>query len=116
MYIETLHDSDGNITTCYCADTLPVNADSPMFSIHGGPPTGHEQARVNIDTLAAMEIDAASGLKAVVNPATGQPEIRNMDRAGYIIQTFKVDTTREITPLAGVSIPPGMKVRGLVRR
>lgn len=116
MYIEALHDSDGNIVTCYCADTLPASADSTMFSIRGGTPAGHEQARLNIDSLTAMEIEAGSGRKAVINPATGAPEIRNIDRTEYIIQTFKVDTTREITPPAGVSLPAGMKVRGLARR
>lgn len=115
MYIEALHDSDGKIAACYCADTLPANAGSPMFSIQGGPPPGHEQARLNIDSLTAMEIDAGSGHKAVINPATGAPEVKYIDRTDYIIQTFKVDTAQEITPPAGVAIPPGMKVRGLLR-
>ncbi|MBI5827666.1 MAG: hypothetical protein HZB22_08065 [Deltaproteobacteria bacterium] len=87
-----------------------------MFSIHGDLPAGHEQARLNIDSLTAMEIEAGSGQKAVINPTTGAPEIQNIDRTDYIIQTFKVDTAQEITPPAGVSIPAGMKVRGLVRR
>lgn len=115
MYIEVLHDSGGNIAACYCADTLPENAGSPMFSIQGGLPAGHEQARLNIDSLTAMEIEAGSGQKAVINPDTGAPEIKDIDRTDYIIQTFKVDTTQEITPPAGVAIPAGMKVRGLVR-
>ncbi|MBI5902740.1 MAG: hypothetical protein HZB84_04555 [Deltaproteobacteria bacterium] len=116
MYIEVMHDSHGNITACYCADTLPQNDGAPLFTVHGGGPSGHEQARLNIDTLMAMEIDAASGQKAIINPATGAPEIKNIDRTDYIIQTFKVDTAQEITPPAGVSIPAGMKVRGLLRR
>ncbi len=115
MYIEVLHDPNGNIAACYCVDTLPANAGSPMFSIQGGPPPGYEQARLNIDSLTAMQIEAGSGHKAVINPDTGQPEIKNIDRTEYIIQTFKVDTAQEITPPAGVAIPPGMKVRGLLR-
>ena len=116
MYIEVLHDAQGNITACYCADTLPVSDGSPLFIVQGGIPAGLEQSRVNIDTLTAMEIDAACGQKAVIDAATGQPKIVCIDRSQYIIQTYKVDLSSEITPPAGVNMPPGMKVKKFVRK
>ncbi|WKZ32919.1 MAG: hypothetical protein QY316_00500 [Thermodesulfobacteriota bacterium] len=116
MYLEVLHDSEGNILGCYCTDSLPVNSGAPLFTIREGVPEGYEQTRINIDTLTAMEIDGASGQKAALNPETGQPEIVNVDRAEYVMGNYKVDTAYEFTPPPGVLIPEGMKVRRLVRR
>lgn len=116
MYIEVLHDSHGNIAACWCADTLPRNNGSFMFSVQGGVPAGYEQARINIDTVTAMEIEAASGQKAVMDISTGQPGIINVDRAEHVMQAFKADVTREITPPAGALLPAGMKIRGIIRK
>ena len=116
MYIEVLHDAQGNIAACWCADTLPEKNNEPLFVAEGGLPAGHEQARLNIDTLTAMEIEAASGHKAVVDPQTGQPKIVNIDRTQYIMQAFKADVTRDITLPAGVDLPVAMKVRGIIRQ
>ncbi|MFQ5466345.1 MAG: hypothetical protein ACE5EI_10490 [Thermodesulfobacteriota bacterium] len=115
MYIETLHDREGEIKACYCADTLPAQEASPLFSMKGAP-EGWEQARVNIDTLTAMEIDSACSSTVETDPASGRPVIVRSDRAGYIMENFKVDTTGSLTPCGGVRLPAGMKIRGLTRR
>ncbi len=117
MYIEVIHDAQGNITHCYCADTLPENNGSPLFSVGGGLPVGHEQARLNIDTLTAMEIEDACGIQAVMNPITNQPEIKRIDRAEHIVRTFKVDTTLDKTPKKPLkNMPAQLKMRGMVKK
>lgn len=116
MYIEVVHDALGNIMHCYCADTLPAMDGDALFTVQGGLPEGQEQARINIDTLTAMEIDGACGQKAVIDPATGQPKLIYVDRSQYIIQTYRVDLSSEITPPTGVNIPPGMKVHCLAKK
>lgn len=114
MYIEVLHDAEGNIVACYCADTLPVVSDQPLFTITGEQPSGYAQARINIDTMAAMEIDAACGTKAVMRD--DKPEVVTVDRSVHIRERYMVDVSSEITPPAGIILPEGMKVRGLKRR
>ena len=74
---------------------------------------GH--VRINLDTLTAMEIDAKSGQKAVIN-AKGEPEIVQIDRTQYIRENFIVDMTSEVSIPANVIIPSGMKMRGLARK
>jgi len=115
VYIETLHDRDGEIKACYCSDTLPASPDSPLFSMEGAP-EGWEQARVNIDTLTAMEIESACSSAVETDPASGRPVIVRADRARYIMENFKIDTTASLTPGGGVRLPEGMKIRGLTRR
>ena len=34
MYIEALHDEQGNILGCYCVDTLPINLKKPSILWH----------------------------------------------------------------------------------
>ncbi len=115
MFIEVLHGSDGKITACYCADTLPLDSGAPIVSYSSVAP-GLAQCRVNIDTLTAMEIEAASGVKAVIDPATGRPVIVKVDRAGYIMRTFDVDASNELPAPRGLALPTGFKLRGLVRK
>lgn len=114
MYIEVLHDPAGNIVSCYCADTLPVESGSPFFRIEGGTPAGYEHSRINIDTVVAMEIENSCGLKAVIDPATLEPAIVNVDRADYVMKTFKVDVNAEVYARADV-LPEGMRMRALKR-
>lgn len=114
MYIEVLHDKNGVITACYCADTLPVNAGAPLFTI-SNLPTDMKQARINIDTLTAMEIDAASGQKAVID-ATGKPIIMTVSREEHIIKNYVVDVGNVIITPAGLVMPAGMDVRLLVKK
>lgn len=116
MYIEVLHDALGNITACYCVDTLPVADGSALFVMKNGVPAGFEHARINLDTLTAMEIDSASGQKAVIDPATGSPKLVTVDRAEYIMKTFKVDVTQAVTLPASLAMPANMKVRVLARK
>lgn len=116
MYIEVVHDAEGNITHCYVADTLPVQDGSPLFTVEGGLPVGEEQARINIDTMTAMEIDGACGDKAVLDPVTGEPKIVSIERAQYITENYIVDTSAVITPPVEAKIPTGMKVKGLVKK
>ncbi|TAN59695.1 hypothetical protein EPN18_09990 [bacterium] len=116
MYIELLYDTLGNITACYCVDTLPYKKDAPLFELKGGMPQGAQQARINLDTLTAMEIDAASGQKAVIDPVTGKPALVTVDRAEYIMKTFKVDVNATVTTPPGVVMPAGMKVKTFARR
>ena len=116
MYIEVIHDANGKIEHCYCTDTLPVDSGVKLFEVRGNLTPGYEQARINIDTLTAMEIDTASGQKAVIDPVTGQPKIIRVDRCEYIMNTFDIDMTAEITPPAGVQIPEGLKMKSLVRK
>lgn len=115
MYIEVLHDVNGDIFGCWCADTLPQN-DGDALVKYDQVPAGFEQARVNIDTLLSMEIEAASGQKAVIDDATGLPKIINTDRAEYIMGTFRADLSHEIAPPAGITVPAGMKIRALARK
>lgn len=113
MYIEVVHDTTGNIVTCYCADTLPVSEGEPIFTVQGGLPEGFEQARINLDTLTAMEIEAACGQRAVVED--GQPKIVTIERSVYVAQNYRVDVETVITPPAGLSIPAGIKIRRIVK-
>lgn len=92
MYIEVLHDNSGRIMACYCADTLPVERGAILAFI--GVPQGLEHARLNIDTLTAMEIENGSGPKAVIDQANGQPMIAEADRTRYIMDNFEVDLSR----------------------
>lgn len=114
MYIEVMHDSDGNILSSYCADTLPVKEGAPLFYVPGGL-HGLEQARVCIDTLTAMEIDQACGQKAVIDPVTNEAKIINIDKADYVIENYRINMGEEVIPPPGI-IPQGMKMRGLVRK
>lgn len=114
MYIEVLHDPNGAIAACYCADTLPVAGSTPLVS-YDSLPQGLEQCRLNIDTLTAMEIEASSGQTAVLDAATGQPRIVNIDRAQYIMENFSVNVSSDFVSPAGAS-PPGMKLRGILKK
>lgn len=114
MYIEVLHDMDGVITGCYCADTLPLNTGAPFFTM-SMLPAGSEQSRINIDTLMAMEIDAASGQKAVID-ATGKPVIVMVTREEYIVKNYTVDVKNVIVAPVGLALPSGMNVRSLLKK
>lgn len=102
MYIEVLHDENGSIIACYCADTLPVAPGAAALSF-AGVPHGLAHARLNIDTLTAMEIENASGPRAVIDQATGQPRVEEMDRTRYIMENFCVDPAL-LTVQGGVSL------------
>jgi hypothetical protein len=101
MYIEVLHDNAGRIMACYCADTLPVGQGAILS--FAGVQQGLEHARLNMDTLTAMEIENGSGPKAVIDPSTGQPMIEETDRTRYIMDNFDVDLSRTDF-LGGVSL------------
>ena len=117
MYIEIIHDAQGNIVGCWCADTLPEGGtDQPLVTFENGLPPGHEQVRINIDTLTAMEIEEACKQKAVVDPVTGEPKIQKLDRAQYIMANYRVDMTQNIPVPAAVKMPAGMQVRILTRK
>lgn len=90
MYIEVLYDDNGRIMACYCADTLPVSPGTAALAFTGVP-QGLTHARLNIDTLTAMEIENGSGPRAFVDPATGQARIEEMDRTRYIMDNFDID-------------------------
>jgi hypothetical protein len=107
MYIEVLHDNTGRILACYCADTLPAGPGAILAFT--GVPQGLEHARLNIDTLTAMEIESGSGPKAVIDPACGQPVIEETDRTRYIMENFEVDLSR--TDVLG-----GVSLRGVRRK
>ena len=113
MYIEVLHDKGtGVIMSCYCVDTLPKKVGAALF-VTDPMPENSEQARINIDTLTAMAIDAATGTKADI--IGGKAEVIEVDRAGYIRENYKVDVSREIPLLEGLMLPEGLKVRGLIK-
>jgi|GEM_PF-6760002 hypothetical protein len=107
MYIEVLHDNAGRIMACYCADTLPSGQGAVLSFT--GVPQGFEHARLNIDTLTAMEIENCSGPKAVIDPANGQPVIEETDRTRYVMDNFEVDLSR--TDVLG-----GVSLRGVRRK
>lgn len=117
MYIEVVHDDQGNILACYCADTLPVKDGSPLVEF-SNLPSGTEQSRINIDTITAMEIEEACSERAVINPGTGQPEIvKGPDRSEYVRQRFIVDKGRNLALGKSLrALPPGMAMRGLVKK
>lgn len=132
MYIEVVHDDQGNILSCYCADSLPEKGGAPFFEhifdeLDGAGnqtgkktkalPPGLEHVRLNIDTITAMEIEEASGQKAVINPATGLPEIVTIDRTQVIREMFTVDRGRNHAQGKTLrALPPGMAMRGLTRK
>lgn len=91
MYVEILHDEFGRIKACYCSDTLPVEPGAPILSF-SGVPQGLSHARVNIDTLTAIEIENGSRPRAVIDPSTGQPRIEEVDRARFVIDNYEVET------------------------
>lgn len=93
MYIEVLHDELGRIMACYCSDTLPVEPGAPILSFTGVP-QGLRHARLNIDTLTAIEIEDGSRPRAVIDPSTGQPRIEEVDRARFVIDNYEVDCSQ----------------------
>ncbi|MBE7415982.1 MAG: hypothetical protein HS130_12510 [Deltaproteobacteria bacterium] len=107
MYSEVLHDNAGNIKACYCADTLPVETNAPMFRF-SGVPDGLTHARLNIDTLTAMEIEAGCGTRAELD-GSGNPVLVNVDRTRYIMENFAVDLE------AGLA-HEGLVLRGIRRK
>lgn len=107
MYIEVLHDDNGRIMACYCADTFPA-AEGAMLTFTGVQ-QGLTHARLNIDTLTAMEIESGSGPRAVIDPATGQPRVEEMDRTRYVMDNFEVD-------LASVVVQGGVSLMGVRRK
>lgn len=114
MYIEVLHDITGKIFNCYCADTLPVNSAQALFSVEGGVPQGLEHARINIDTVDALTIEGACGLKAVVDHVTQTPTIINVERVAYIMNSFRVDTATIVPMPPAVVLPAGVTMRRLL--
>ncbi|WKZ33684.1 MAG: hypothetical protein QY316_04585 [Thermodesulfobacteriota bacterium] len=107
MYSEVLHDGSGNIKACYCADTLPVEANAPMFRFTGVP-DGFAHARLNIDTLTAMEIEAGCGTRAELDGG-GNPVLVNVDRTMYIMENFVVDLEAELAH-------EGLVLRGIKKK
>ncbi len=114
MYIEVIHDQDGNIVGCWCENFYPANPGEPWVRPAAALPEGLVQARINIDTMLAMEISQESGKKAVI--VGGQPQIVDIAPSEYIMSAFKVDMSQVITPPASVQVPQGMMVRGFVRK
>jgi hypothetical protein len=114
MFIEVMHDEEGTIQGCYCVDTLPGELASPLFFMDNMP-LGWTQARVNIDTLTLMEVEAACRERAVIDPVSGAAGIVSADRAKYIVDNFTVDLSMEYAVPAGVELPAGFNVRGLLR-
>lgn len=108
MYIEVLHDDAGAIMACYCADTLPDGHGASMLTFTGIP-QGLAHARLNIDTLTAMEIENGSGPKAVIDAETGHPRIEETDRTRYIMDNFEVD-------LASAGALGGVSFKGIRRK
>lgn len=88
MYIEVIYDRSGSIKACCCADTLPTGGGA-MFR-RGNPDDSLTHARVNVDTLTAIEIEESSGAKAVVG-TDGRPRVVHVERAAYIMENFEVD-------------------------
>lgn len=110
MYIEVLHDELGSIKACYCSDTLPVEPGSLILSFTGVP-QGLSHARLNIDTLTAMDIENGSRPRAVIDQATGQPRIEEVDRARFVMDNYEVD----LSQAAGV-IQGGLSLKGIRRK
>lgn len=108
MYIEVLHDVNGNIMACYCSDTLPADPAALMLAF-SGVPEGLSHARLNIDTLTAMEIESASAPKAVIDPATGQARIEETDRTRFVMDNFIAD-------LSSSSVLTGVNMLGVRKR
>ena len=108
MYIEVLHDDAGNIMACYCADTLPAGQAEAMLTFTGIP-QGLTHARLNIDTLTAVEIESGSCPRAVIDPVTGQPRIEETDRTRFVMDNFEVD-------LASVVAQWGVSFKGIRRK
>lgn len=115
MYIEVLHDAAGAILNCYCADTLPSDPEAALFRFRDGLPYGVEHARINLDTVGAMEIEAACGLQAVIDPSTMKPSIVDLDRALYIMRNFSVEMQETVTAPLAVRLPQGVTMRALKR-
>lgn len=115
MYIEVLHDATGAITNCYCADTLPSDPEAALFRLKDGLPDGLEHARINLDTVGAMEIEGACGLQAVIDPSTLKPSIVDLDRALYVMRNYRVDVSQAVAPQSTVRLPPGVSMRRLKR-
>lgn len=116
MFIEVTHDAAGNIDNrgCWAANTLPEGGGAAPLALIAQLPEGLSQARINIDTLTAMEIDQNCGQKArIVN---GEAKIVFVSYAEYISQNYRVDVSQEVPVPAGVKIPVGMKMRGLVKK
>jgi hypothetical protein len=74
-----------------------------------GIPQGLTHARLNIETLTAVEIENESGPKAVIDPVTGQPRIEEMDRTRYVMDNFEVD-------LAQAAEKGGVSFKGIRRK
>lgn len=114
MYIELTHDDMGNIGTCYCEDSLPINDGEPLFTVKGMP-ADKEQVRVVIDTLTAMEIDQNTGEKAIINEQ-GKPEIIKIKRTTYIKNNFIVDMSAIIPKPDNMLLSDRLTLRRLIRK
>ena len=101
MFIEIIHDANGNIEHCWQADTLPEGGvDVPMVSVKGGLPTGLEQVRINVDTITELQVIAVA-----ISAKVGIAE--------YIRDKFDVDLDMTISLPSQVKLPSGMKMRAL---
>ena len=106
MYIEVLHDEGGTIVGCTCADTLPKKSSSPYVT-YSDMPKNTRLARVNIDTIEAMRIEANTGNQIV------DGEIKDVDRSDYIRANFKINIEVDVPIPEEITLPEGMKFRGL---
>jgi len=113
MFIEVIHNEKGDIISCWAANTLPEGGGDAPLASGAQLSAGTAQARINIDTLTAMEIDQKCGQKAII--VNGAAKIVFIPYAQYIAQNFKVDVTKEVPIPIDVTIPAGMKVRVLIR-
>lgn len=114
MFVEVVHNPEGDIIGCWAANTLPEGGEEAPLVAVSQLPEGCSQARINIDTLTAMEIDQNCGQKArIVN---GEPRIVFVSYSEYISQLYRVDVSQEVQIPAGVKVPAGMKMRGLIEK
>ena len=101
MYIEVLHDIEGQIISCYCTDTLPLDSETKFFEIEEDMPQGMSQCRINIDTITAMQIDSMSDRQGV-------------ERSAYVKENFIVNIVDNISLPNNVILPEGMNIKSMI--
>ena len=111
MFIEVLHDNQGNIFSCYESDPHPINYEKELF-INGTGMEGLTRARINIDTLQEMEIEENTVTKATLEK-NGEPQVVNISRSAYIIDNMMIDMVKNIPLPTKVKRPKNLKFREL---
>lgn len=116
MFINVVHDVNGNIKICSCVDTYPSDINNACVSYKGGTPPELYRAIINIDTILGLDIMTNTGDKAIIDTVTNQPKIVKILSAQYIRDNYIVDMTQNLEIPSTWNIPVDIKLRVLKKK